>query len=186
MKKQVDIKELGFNNKNFWISFFSVSYPNAVDEETDFTLYDILDNEDLSNKEVMDWWEDFTGYYEGVLEETDGYLEEPTTLEFLIDETENLKIEFHPGDIIYYINNKKIGSTGPHFELQAMSYQRIEQISIGEYGKELYLLLLPIAKLEKNDIFSAEDKIRQLLSRLFPSKICEDMTRCIINQWLIF
>lgn len=181
MKEEVDIKELNFNNKSFWISFFCASYPNAVDEETDFTLYDILDEEDLADENVMNWWEDFTGYYEGVLNETDGYLEEPAALTVPVDETENLKIEFHPGDIIYYINDKKIGSTGPHFELHAIPYKKIEQISVGEYGKELYFLLLPIAKLEENDIFSAEDKIRELLAHLFPSKIYEDMTRCIIN-----
>lgn len=181
MKKQIDIKELDFDKQNFWISFFSASYPNGVDEETDFTLYDILDEADLVNKEVMDWWEEFTGYYEGVLDETDGYLEEPTTLEVSVNETETLKVEFHPGDIIYYMNDKEIGSTGPHFELQTMAYKKIEQISTGEYGKELYFLLLPIAKLEKEEVFLAEDKIRELLPCIFSADICEDITRCMIS-----
>jgi len=182
MKKQIDIKELGFYNKNFWIGFFCAAYLNAADEETDFTIYDILDEADVINKEVMDWWEKFTGYYEGVLDETDGYLDEPATLEIFIDKKENLKIEFHPGDIIYYMNKKKIGNLGAHFKLQTMPYKRIAQINVREYEKESYFLLLPIAKLEKDDIFSADDKIRKFLCHLFPSDICEDMARCIISQ----
>lgn len=181
MKLQIDINTLHFDNKNFWIGFFCSAYVNAADEETDSSVYDILDEAGIINKEVMNWWEEFCGYYEGVLDETDGYAEEATTLEVPVTNMETLKIEFHPGDIIYYMNDKEIASLGPHFKLQAMSYKKIEKISKGEYERELYFLLLPIAKLDKTYISVAEDKTRELLPCLFPLDICEDIKKCIIN-----
>lgn len=181
MKLKIDISTLRFHNKNFWIGFFCSAYLNTADEETDSSIYDILDEAGIVNKEAINWWEEFCGYYEGVLDETDGYLEEPAALEVSISSMETLKIEFHPGDIIYYLNNEEIASLGPHFRLQVMPYKKIEEISKKKCGKELYFLLLPIAKLEKKYLLSANDKIMEFLPCLFPLNICEDITRCILN-----
>ena len=73
--------------------------------------------QELYTVETGKWWETFTGYYESVLDESDGYLEEPVTLNEALSQDKILKIEFHPGDILYFINDEEIGSTGPHWKL---------------------------------------------------------------------
>ncbi|MDE7204788.1 MAG: immunity protein 19 [Lachnospiraceae bacterium] len=59
-----------------------------------------------------------------------------------------LKIEFHPGDILYFINDEQIGSTGPHYELQTIPYEKVEQLLSLKKGRQLFLLLLPLAFVE--------------------------------------
>ncbi len=49
------------------------------------------------------WWDNFTKYYDGVLEESDGYVDEPETLICELAPAQTLKIEFHPG--IQYISS---------------------------------------------------------------------------------
>ena len=64
---------------NFWINYFGCCYPNGYDESNDISVSELM--EELYTEEVGNWWEQFTGYYEGVLDESDGYLDNPTTLE---------------------------------------------------------------------------------------------------------
>ena len=107
---------------NFWINYFGCCYPNGYDESNDISVSELM--EELYTEEVGNWWEQFTGYYEGVLEDSDGYLDNPTTLEEELLPDKILKIEFHPGDILYFINDEQIGSTGPHYELQTIPFKK--------------------------------------------------------------
>lgn len=144
----VDIRELDFDNCLFWSYFLSTSYPCAYLDEQDCQLYELV-------AEVLpvdpDWSDDFTQYYDGVMEEMDGYVENPTTVAVPISDTEILTIAFHPGDTIYYINKEEIGCTGPHWKLWTIPYQRVKSLLSLENGAVLFHLLLPMAVVEPEE-----------------------------------
>lgn len=163
---------------NFWINYFGCCYPDGYDESNDISVSELM--EELYTEEVGNWWEQFTGYYEGVLDESDGYLDNPTTLEEELSEDEILKIEFHPGDILYFINDKQIGSTGPHCELQTIPYEKVEQLLSLKKGRQLFLLLLPLAFIEEEEIQSVREKIAEQMRNYFLEDLCENVSGCIV------
>lgn len=89
-------------------------------------------------------------------------------------------IKFHPGDIVYFLNDKQIGCTGPHWRLQILSYKKVEQLLSEENGKILFFLLLPLVLLEKAEVLLAKNKIRMLLPHYFPQAYCDQLAACII------
>lgn len=162
---------------NFWINYFGCSYPNSYDESNDISVSELM--EELYTEEVGKWWEQFTGYYEGVFDESDGYLDNPTTLEELLPD-KNLKIEFHPGDILYFINDEQIGSTGPHWELRTIAYKEVEKLLSLKNGRQLFLLLLPLAFIGEEDIQSVREKITEQMKNYFSENLCERVSGCIV------
>ena len=174
--KAVSIKDI--DNLEFWIGYIGGSYPNSCDEE-DVSVWDQM--QEWYTEEVDSWWERFTGYYEGVLMESDGYLDEPTTLVMPLGQEKTLKIEFHPGDTLYFINDEEIGSTGPHWTLQVIPYQKVEQLLTLEYGRQLFLLVLPLAVIKDGEKASACEAIRAQISAYFSKDRCERIAKCIIS-----
>lgn len=169
---------------HFWINYFGSCYPNSYDEEEDICASDLM--QELYTEEAESWWDTFTGYYDGVLDESDGYLDEPTTLETVLPEGKTLKIEFHPGDTLYFINDKQVGSTGPHWKLQTIPYRDVEHLLSLENGRQLYLLLLPLAFIDSGEnaiasmIESIRKEIAQQMQHYFPEDLCEGMSKCIV------
>ncbi|MDE7223219.1 MAG: immunity protein 19 [Acetatifactor sp.] len=174
------MKKIGIEDMdclNFWIPYFGCCYPNGYDEEEDVSASELM--EELYTEEVRSWWERFTGYYEGVLDESDGYLDDPATLEEMLSQDKILKIEFHPGDILYFINDERIGSTGPHWELQAIPYKELERLLSLRTGRQLFLMLLPLASIEEEEAQYARENIAKQMENYFPESLCESVSRCI-------
>lgn len=168
----------------FWTNYFGCCYPDGYDEEEDVCASELM--QELYTEETGNWWNTFTGYYDGVLDESDGYLAEPTTLNVSLSQDKTLKIEFHPGDILYFINEEQVGSTGPHCELQTIPYSDVEQLLSLENGRQLFLLLLPLAYIDskenegKNEIQPIRKKISQQMQNYFPKDLCENVSKCIV------
>lgn len=173
--KKIDAEDM--DCLNFWIPYFGCCYPNGYDEEEDVSVSEIM--EELYTEEVRSWWEGFTGYYEGVFDESDGYLDDPATLEEMFSTDIILKIEFHPGDILYFVNDKQIGSTGPHWELQTIPYKELERLLPLRNGRQLFLLLLPLAFIEEEEIQYARENIAKQMGNYFPESLCESASKCI-------
>lgn len=91
----------------------ATSFPTALEEKTDMSLTDLIEANETTD---VNWWRNFTKYYDGVLEKSDGYLDEPEILICELTPTQTLKIEFHPGDMVYY-NDKQIACTGGHYNI---------------------------------------------------------------------
>ncbi len=91
-----------FSNQKFWTGFFATSFSTALEEETDMSLSEMIEENKLAD---INWWSKFTKYYDGVLEETDGCVDESEMLICNLTATQTLKIEFHPGDIECFKRN---------------------------------------------------------------------------------
>lgn len=172
----VHIKDI--DNLNFWINYFGCSYPNSYDEENDISVSDIM--LELYTQEIESYWKKFTGYYPGIFDECDGYVDNPTTLETPFAKDKTLKIEFHPGDTIYFINGKEIGCTGPHWKLQMIAFDEIEQLLPLKDGRQLFLLLLPLAFLAADDTQAAYKKIKAQIQYYFPEHLSASISNCIV------
>ena len=94
----VSLHEIDFSNRDFWVGFMATSFPTALEEEMDMSLTDLMIENGMCNRS---WWDNFTKYYDGVLDESDGYVDEPETLICELAPTQTLKIEFHPGGRIF-------------------------------------------------------------------------------------
>ena len=84
------------DNLPFWLNYFGCSYLNLYDEEEDVSVSELMG--ELCTQEVLEWWKMFTGWYDGVLDECDGYLDDPVFLEVPLTRGRTLRIELHPGD----------------------------------------------------------------------------------------
>lgn len=73
----LSLHEIDFPNRDFGVGFMATSFPTALEEEMDMSLTDLMIENGMCNRS---WWDNFTKYYDGVLEESDGYVDEPETL----------------------------------------------------------------------------------------------------------
>ncbi|MDE5738039.1 MAG: hypothetical protein K2H93_06730 [Oscillospiraceae bacterium] len=152
------------NNKFFWLYFISSSFPNALSENDEITLCEFM-FEHYDYDAVKKWVNDFVQYTENIIDDCDGYVDEPTTLCIVLNEN-NYQIAFHPGDTIYYLNGKKIGCTGPAYEIQSITWNIYCDLIDGVKDSRIALLLLPVLNLDnahvkevKNIIFFGLRKI---------------------------
>ncbi|MCI8649238.1 MAG: immunity protein 19 [Anaerotruncus sp.] len=174
MEQHLTLADVPFSNRNFWEYFFGSSYPNAYDETSDTCVIDLLGE---PSAELVAWADELTQYHDGILEECDGYLEHPSTLETMLPDGQQFKIEFHPGDILFFLDGTEIGCTGPHWELQKIPYTYLKTLLPNE---PLFLLLLPLVQLTAVDTHHAEETLLQILPKLFSSEICASLVRCLI------
>ena len=65
----LSLHEIDFSNRDFWVGFMATSFPTALEEEMDMSLTDLMIENGMCNRS---WWDNFTKYYDGVLDESDG------------------------------------------------------------------------------------------------------------------
>lgn len=173
----ITLNDVSFSNKNFWTGFVATSFPTALDEETDMSLAEIIEEKEAADS---DWWGNFTKYYDGVLEETDGYLEEPETLICQLTPAQTLKIEFHPGDTVYYINDRQIANTGGEYQIQIFPLADLLRYIEEGNDERIFLLLLPLAVITDEDISHITEKIEFVLQKFFAKSLCSRLARSIV------
>lgn len=171
------VNDLEFCNQKFWTGFFATSFPTALDEETDMSLSEIIEENKMSD---INWWNKFTKYYDGVLEETDGYIDEPEMLICNLTNTQTLKIEFHPGNTVYYVNNKQIACTGGEYNIQIFSFTDLLKYTKEKNDNRIFLLLLPLTIISNQDINSATEIISNILKEIFDKYLCNQFANSIV------
>ena len=67
----ISLHEIDFSNWDLGVGFMATSFPTALEEETAISLTDLIEDNEMT---VVYWWRNFTQNYDGVLEESDGYL----------------------------------------------------------------------------------------------------------------
>lgn len=171
----ISLHEIDFSNHDFWIGFMATSFPTSLEEETDMSLTELMIVDGMDD---VSWWRHFTRYYDGVMDESDGYLDEPETLICKLTPTQTLKIEFHPGDTVYYINDKRIACTGGHYIIQMIPFKELINF---QQDKRIFLLLLPLAVINSLDIDDATRIITNVLQKIFDKDLCSRYAGSIVN-----
>lgn len=171
------LNDVGFSNKKFWTGYVATSFPTALDEEKDLSLSEIIEENKAAD---INWWGNFTKYYDGVLEETDGYIDEPETLTCKLTSTQTLKIEFHPGDTIYYINDRQIANTGGEYKIQIFPLADLLCYMERENDKRIFLLLLPLSVIKNQDMDNATEIISNILQEIFDKYLCNQLANSIV------
>lgn len=151
MRKIIEFSEVQ-NKKDFWIYFLMSNFPESLDIESDETICDIISEKyNISSK----WIDSFTGYYEGVFEEKDGYIDNPNTIKIQLDELNYWYIEMHPSDTIYFLNNIEIGCTGAEYFIRNIYWDDFKKYIHNLTNKEKILLLpmVIINKKQREELF---------------------------------
>lgn len=160
--KNVEFSEI--KDKQFFWFYFLCSFPKAYDPDEDSMLADFI-QEHYCSKESFQWWNSFTQYYDGVFDEYDGYVEDPSTIVIPVGENE-YSIQFHPGDTEYYLNGEKIGSTGPSYVVSKIKYSDFTEIVTTVNDPLKAFLLLPLVYIEESEIEPAREYVMQVLKML--------------------
>ncbi|MDE5557004.1 MAG: immunity protein 19 [Ruminococcus sp.] len=149
------------NNNSFWIYFLSVNFPNAYDEITDTDISELLDEYNYDNK----WIDEFIQYSEEIFGENDGYVDNPNTIDLNLN-GHDFRIEFHPGDTVYFFDGQEIGCTGGHFILKKIDFQLFSELTYGIEDIRMFLLVMPMVSLNNADIPRARHIVKSALETL--------------------
>ncbi len=167
-------------NQNFWLYFLSTAFPNAIDDSGEQNLGEFI-AESFDCSEAVQWSDRFTGYDSAC--DNDGYSDNPAALYIALSGA-NLKIEFHPADTVYFLDDREIGCTGGEFSINKISFE-----SFLSYTKNLgalqAFLLLPMAFIKTDEISSAKCFINTALKEIpISEKLCGSIPDMIANGLL--
>lgn len=168
MQDFVDTKIL--TNPDFWFCYLVSSFGQIGEPFAPEFLSNIFN---INEENTIEWWNTFTGYYEGIFDETDGQVENPNTISIEFQNQVNLAIEFHAGDTYYYLENSitnesaNLGTIGGHWILPMLRWNEIVSLSqnvksdssIRDYSSFVMLLMLPCIWLTKDEDFEEVKKV---------------------------
>lgn len=180
MRELVDIKVIE-NSKDIFSWFLMNGFPEGLDEENDMALVEIIEEEFIIDTKTVD---EFTGYYDGIFDDNDGYVESPKAVEIVLNDSRRLYIDFHPGVIEYYIESNKLGELGPHYDIHKLSYGQYKDL-LRDCSPIEKIMLLPMIFITQDDV---EDVI-SLVAEFLPNyeingDICNRIYSCIISNCL--
>ena len=170
------------NNKSFLLWFLMTSFPLGLINGED-SIDEVMGSKynNLINQKFID---EFTGYYDGIFEKTDGYLDDPKAVKIFLNDGDELIIEFHAGDIVYYLNDEMLGCTGPEYVVQKIPFAKFLEYTKVKNNFEI-LLLMPMVRIEEHE---SDEYRRYVLSILNSIEVLEDdladICACIINNCL--
>lgn len=177
MSRVFPLDFFSFDNRDFWAGFLAGAFPTALDEDTDMSIAETLREAGLGS---ISAWDEFTGYYDGVLDESDGYVDNPACFEYALTPDRKLRIDFHPGDIVYSVNGKQIGCTGGEYSIQVFGYGPLHSWAEEQSNQLIYLLLLPLAAVEAENADAAKDSVSGVLRKIFGQELAERLAGSIV------
>lgn len=180
MRQIVEYSKLLLNN-NFVIWFLMTNFPEGIDSSKDYSLLEMI-QENCVLDEV--WINNLTGYYEGVFDEHDGYVDTPKTIKLKLSTGDDFFVEFHPGDTIYYINDDRIGCTGPDYEIRKISLLQFFKYT-NNMGDEQKIFLLPMIKISCTEKEELNNVIKSILHTVDLQECnIDDVCTCILENCL--
>lgn len=135
----------------FWYSYFTLGFGAlgpSFDEEVLAACFGVSDAAALA------WWNDFTGWYDGVLDEADGAVDEPGLAEVVLAGGDRLVVEAHPGDVYLHRrstsgSSDRLANFGPHWFLPGWSLAGALRLAASSGAA--FLLLAPLVVLKTDD-----------------------------------
>ncbi|MDE6363700.1 MAG: immunity protein 19 [Lachnospiraceae bacterium] len=180
MKQVIAADELTAN-AHFVRWFLMTSFPEGVDSAEGSTLYALIEEKCTLDTEFIDH---LTGYYEGVFEENDGYVDAPKMVVISLATGDELSVAFHPGDTIYSMNGSEIGCTGPHYEIRKLSLTEFLAYTAHMQDREK-LFLLPMVKISVDEQEDMTQIIQSILCSFHLQEYSvEKMCACILENCL--
>lgn len=153
------------SNAYFWLYFLATAFPLAMDTEEDTDLSDFIYEYYEQTSDASEWIDAFVQYTDGIMEENDGYADDPTSVVLAVENEEYI-IQYHPGDTVYLRNRETFASTGPHYDIHKLDFQQFQAITktIDDFQKAV--LLLPVVYIKESEVQEAEALICQLLLKM--------------------
>ena len=182
MRNYIDYNIL-LSNKSFLLWFVMCNFPAGVSPDDD-AMGDIMyeNYEDVIDKDYID---KLTGYYDGIFDESDGYLDSPKTIKLILSTKEELFVEFHAGDTVYYLGESKLGCTGPEYSIQKIALDSFFKLTKDLSNPEK-LLLLPMVKIVNVEIESFSDIVRSILTDIkYIDEDFDNICSCIVDNCLV-
>ena len=159
----------------FWSAFLNLAFmPQA--SELDGAL--IAEATGLDDAKGLAWWNELSGYYEGVFQESDGYVERPRTLRVRFEAGRQLEIQFHPGAIIYEMRGRdgvaeSLAELSGNWVLPGLTWSEAELLASaaqrhgGVPHAAAILLLLPLGyPYEQADLTKIEEMVGTSIAEL--------------------
>ena len=136
MRTFIDCSKL-LENESFLLWFLMTSFPTGLTENED--SIDEVMGDKYNDKIEQDFIDNLTGYYDGIFKESDGYIDVPKSVKLDLNGDE-LVIEFHAGDTVYYLNDKMLGCTGSEYSIWKIPFEHFLKYSEKLNSFEKFLL----------------------------------------------
>ena len=146
-------------DRRFWASLYASAFGQVGAPPEPAAFCSLLE---VNERDALDWHNEFTGWYPGIFDESDGCIEDPAQVQVALANNVQLRVEFHPGDQYWFLRGADgaeamLANIGPHWALPGLRWQ--EAIAIGDAmptnGWLATLLLLPIVWITRGDNVSA-------------------------------
>ena len=182
MKRNILSIEEVINKKDFIPWFIMNCFPEGLDEANDMSIYDVIVENYSFN---VEWYNQLTNYYDGVFDEGDGYVDNPNAISIPLNNNE-LLIEFHPGDVLFYMNAIEIGRTGPDYNIGVISFNEYIDLT-RDLSYETKLFLLPMVGVKECDMLQFREIVESIIGYFEILKSCKKqiveitMNNCLIK-----
>lgn len=180
MRQIIDYSEL-LCNKSFAVWFLMINFPEGIDKSKDCSMAEIIEEKCTIDR---NWIDDLTGYYDGIFDENDGYIENPKAIKLKLSTGDIFCVEFHPGDTIYYVNEDEIGCTGAEYSIKKISLSQFWEYTknIGDAEKIFLLPMLRVCSDEKELLFKTAKSILHNVD--LQECNVDDLCTCILENCL--
>ncbi|GAA0721310.1 hypothetical protein GCM10009430_22430 [Aquimarina litoralis] len=165
MSHQIALNDIRTNTL-FWYSY--ISWFNGFDEENEINIDEALETTSILDDDIdlQEWQNTF--------------FNSNTIISGKINEKVTFLIEFKTDEIVYFLNDIYIGNLGGHFQAWFLTLDELTKI--GAKDSILFMLLLPMTGLEKQEITSCKAQIIDNLKSIpkFETK-ADYIAECISN-----
>lgn len=155
-----------------------MNFPFASDPEAEQMLDEFLiENYEMPSEE---WFTEVSGDVDENGEEILPF--KGTVYSFVINPQVTLVVEFHPYEVIYFLNDVFIGNSGGHFMLSLFSWEEfLKIIRVRSNDTMLFFLLLPFVVGAKG----AEHEIRKEIEKRLESMVFKTEHIPVIANYLV-
>ena len=174
----------------FWYSYLTIAFGQRGPPFDEGVLSGCLGVDD---EDAHAWWCQFTGWYDGVIDEADGQVDEPGRLDIPLERGGRLVVEAHPGDVhVHRLGSNDqasgaIANFGPHWWIPEWSLAGVQ--GLAGSNPFAFLVLSPLVRLgEGEDRGGAEAVFRAawvrsgLVEPAAADKLAGEWCRCITRD----